>query len=340
VRLGFPTEDNNKKPTTHPHKKMRLGFPTTPSPSETVSEPPKTKPPKIVIPSRLGFPTTPHRPKLQRPIVSLNPPINCIASAETELPKDLVSIIILSYNTFKVTFTCIESVLEQTVHPFELFVVDNGSRDGTVDWLRTQKYLTLIANQQNLGYSTANNLAIRRARGEYVCLLNSDIIVRTGGWLGHMVNVAKSSPLVGTVGAKLLYPDNKIQHIGGGIHESSPYHPYDKHPANTKVANRDVPYNTGACLLITRPALNMVGLLDETYPFGFEDVDYGLRVVEKGLKNIVCHEAVLTHLWAYTQRTTGKGLTTSSLSRFHVKWDNKLPALAKKITLDWGAPYA
>lgn len=344
MRLGFPTEDNNKKPVTQPHKSLRLGFPTTPSPSETVSTPPKTKPPKIVIPSRLGFPTTPYRPivpKISISMPSLSPPTNCITSTESNLPEDLVSIIILSYNTFNVTFNCIKSVLEKTVHPFELFVVDNGSQDGTVDWLRDEKYLALIANQQNLGYSKANNLAIRQARGEYMCLLNSDIIVRTRGWLKHMVDAAKSSTSIGTVGAKLLYPNGTIQHIGGGIHLRAPYHPYDKYPADTEATNasRNVPYNTGACLLITRTALNKVGLLDEDYPFGFEDVDYGLRVVEQGLQNVVCPKAVLTHLWAYTQRKTGKGITMSSLARFHVKWNNKLPELAKKVTLDWGAPW-
>lgn len=253
----------------------------------------------------------------------------------------MVSIIILSHNTLKVTADCIKSVLAKTVHPFELFVVDNGSQDGSVPWLKAESYLTLIANKKNLSFSKANNMAIRRARGKYVCLLNSDIIVRTRGWLGHMVKIAESSSRIGTVGAKLLYPNGTIQHLGGGIHNSSPYHPYDKHPANIKAANvsRNVPYNTGACLLITRTALSKVGLLDEEYPFGFEDVDYGLRVVEKGLRNIMCSKAVLTHLWAYTQRKTGKGIKLSSINVYYKKWNAKLPGLAKKVKLDWGAPW-
>lgn len=80
-------------------------------------------------------------------------------------------------------------------------------------------------------------------------------------------------------------------------------------------------------------------MLDEEYPFGFEDVDYGLRVIEKGLRNVMCHKAMLTHLWAYTQRKTGRQLKTPSLHRYHRVWDKKIPELAEKVTLDWGAPY-
>jgi len=254
---------------------------------------------------------------------------------------DLVSIIILNYKTLEVLKPCVGSVVAKTTHPFELIVVDNGSRDRSVNWARKNPCVdVVVANKANYGWCKGNNVGIKVARGKFILLLNSDTIVRTRGWLGKMVKIAQQKT-VGTVGAKLLYPNGKIQHIGGGIHKGNPYHPYNKHSANITAAqkNRAVPYVTGACLLIKKSTIKKVGFLDEKFMLGFGDVDYGLRVVTAGLKNIVCCDAVLTHIWAYTQRKTGIMLRTSSLGRYHHKWLKHLPKIAKKVKLDWGAPY-
>ncbi|MBA7493679.1 hypothetical protein ES702_04241 [subsurface metagenome] len=254
---------------------------------------------------------------------------------------DLVSIIILNYNTLEVLKPCVGSVVAKTTHPFELIVVDNGSRDGSVNWARKNPCVdVVVANKANYGWCKGNNVGIKLARGQIIVLLNSDTIVRTRGWLGKMVEIAKRKT-VGTVGAKLLYPNGRIQHIGGGIHKGNPYHPYNKHSANITVAkkNRVVPYVTGACLLIKKSTIKKVGYLDEKFQLGFGDVDYGLRVVTAGLQNIVCCDAVLTHIWAYTQRKTGITLRTGSLGRYYHKWLKRLPKVAKKVKLDWGAPF-
>jgi len=254
---------------------------------------------------------------------------------------DLVSIIILNYNTLEVLKPCVQSVVSKTTHPFELIVVDNGSRDRSVDWARKNPCVdVVVANKANYGWCKGNNVGIKLARGKLLLLLNSDTIVRTQGWLGKMVKIAEQES-VGTVGAKLLYPNEKIQHIGGGIHKGNPYHPYDKHSASVVAAqkNRSVPYVTGACLLIKKSTIKKVGYLDEGFKLGFGDVDYGLRVVVAGLQNIVCCDAVLTHIWAYTQRKTGIFLRTQSLGRYHHKWLKHLPKIAEKVKLDWGAPY-
>ncbi|MBA7490207.1 hypothetical protein ES702_00742 [subsurface metagenome] len=254
---------------------------------------------------------------------------------------DLVSIVVLNYSTLEVLKPCIGSILSKTVHPYELVVVDNASRDGSLEWARKKTCVdTVVANRHNYGWTKGNNIGINVARGKYVLLLNSDTVVRTRGWLQKMVKIAKLKT-VGTVGAKLLYPDGTLQHIGGGIHKGNPYHPYNRHRANIQAAkkNRVVPYVTGACLLIKKSTIKNVGLLDEGFKLGFGDVDYGLRVVVAGLKNIVCCDAVLTHIWAYTQRKTGLMLRTSSLGRYHQKWLKRLPKIAKKVKLDWGAPY-
>lgn len=255
--------------------------------------------------------------------------------------ENLVSIIVLNYNTLEVLKPCVGSVMAKTTHPFELIVVDNRSRDGSLGWAKKNVCIdTVIENRGNYGWCRGNNIGIKKARGKYVLLLNSDTVVRTRGWLKKMVKIAKQKT-VGTVGAKLLYPNGKLQHIGGGIHKGNPYHPYNRHKANIPAAkkNRVVPYVTGACLLIKKSTIKKVGLLDEGFKLGFGDVDYGLRVVMAGLKNIVCCEAVVTHRWAYTQRKTGQYLQVGSLGRYHKKWLKHMPKVAKKVKLDWGAPY-
>jgi len=293
----------------------------------------------VLVDAREQYPRTKiHRVK--RPPLPLKPSANLV-KPEDEAPANLVSIIILNYNTLHLTRNCIASVLRNTVYPYELIVVDNGSRDGSAEWLKKQSLLTLIANARNLSFSKANNQAIKEcARGKHVLLLNSDIIVRKKGWLQKMVECAESSSTIGTVGAKLFYGDGTIQHIGGGIHKGNPYHPFDKSPADIPEAqkSRNVAYNTGACLLIKRGTMEKIGLLDEGYPFGFEDVDYGLQVVENGLRNIMCAEAELTHLWAYTQRQTRRFIPQESLNRYRDKWLKRLGEINRKVKLDWGKP--
>ncbi len=351
MRLGYKTEDKKKKIVTYPHKNLKLGFHMTPT--ETVSKPkakPKSK--KIMLHSRHGFPMTPYRmvPRhsvVKPPKIFISPrpkpaPKPIVSRKKTVTGKALVSIIILNYNTLEVLKPCVASILKKTVHLYELMVVDNGSRDGSVKWAKKNKKIhVVVENRANLGWTRGNNRGIRFAKGSYFLLLNSDTIVKTKGWLRMMVNIAKSSASIGTVGAKLIYPNGTIQHIGGGIYKKNPYHPYNHRPSRgLKVKNRQVPFNTGACLLIKRGTIRKVGGLDERFTLGFGDVDYGLRVVEAGLKNIVCGKAILIHRWAYTQRKFKKYLHTKALHKYHAKWDKKLSSIAKKVKLAWGKPYA
>lgn len=265
------------------------------------------------------------------------------AKSLRELPlvstPGMASLIVLNYNTLKVTADCIRSILFKTEYPYELIVVDNGSEDGSVEWLQRKSYLTLIKNGENLGWATGNNRGIRASKGEYCVLVNSDIIVRTRGWLGNMIRLAQSDD-VATVGAKLLYPDGRIQHIGGSIHNTNPFHPFDGSPADIEVSlvSRDVPFNTGACLLIKKSAMKLIGLPDEGYHLGYADVDYGLKCLEEGLRNVYCSSAVLTHLWAYTQRKTSKWIPPVSLARFKQLWSKKIPSLAPVALMDFRWP--
>lgn len=250
---------------------------------------------------------------------------------------DLVSIIVLEFNTLEVLKPCIASILANTVHPYELIVVDNASADGSYEWeMKHEGIHTVVKNKYNYGWTKGNNVGMKVAHGDYFLLLNSDTEVLNKGWLRDMVTCAKA-PKVGTVGAKLLYLDGTIQHIGGGIKNGNPYHPYDHLPENILQGrvNREVPYCTGACLLIKRSTVDVVGYLNEQFQFGYGDVDYGLSVIMAGLKNLYCHKAVLKHHWAYSQRKTRIGIRQEMLKLYQHKWINKLPEIEKRVKLTW-----
>jgi GT2 family glycosyltransferase len=210
-----------------------------------------------------------------------------------------LSIIIVSYNTKKLTTDCVKSInLEGSELKIEIIVVDNGSKDDSVKSLKklrsaTEKLINLkiIENKDNLGFSRANNQGIKIAKGKYILLLNSDTIVKKDS-LGKIIDFARKTPDAGVVAARLLNPDGSIQ-------ASCFYFPtiknaileywldkkglFDKYaPKGNKVSTVDA--SVGAAFLITPKAISNVGLLDERYFFYMEDIDYCRQVWKSGLK--------------------------------------------------------
>ncbi len=200
--------------------------------------------------------------------------------------KPELSIIIVSFNTEKLTKDCIESIINNTHSlSYEILVVDNDSKDGSVKML--EEYASklsnfkLIKNKENLGFSKANNQAAKKARGKYLLLLNSDTVVRQNS-LAKLVDFAKVTSDAGVVGAKLLNGDGSIQPscvnfptIGNAIREYF----FGRKGLFDKFAPKGEPSVkvdavVGAAFLITPQARKKVGLLDERYFFYFEDIDY------------------------------------------------------------------
>lgn len=173
----------------------------------------------------------------------------------------LVSIIIPVYNRLKYTQNCIAS-LQETLKgrdDVEIIVVDNGSTDGTRAYLaKLPPPFRAIYSPENLGYSRANNLGARSARGKYLVFLNNDTVA-TANWLEALLAVVGKDENTGIVGSKLLYPGCTIQHAGillacsptdplFALHVHR-HRPGDFPPANQQRAYQAV---TGACLLIRR----------------------------------------------------------------------------------------
>jgi GT2 family glycosyltransferase len=217
----------------------------------------------------------------------------------------LVCIILLNWNGCRDTTHCLESLQRLTYSHYRVIVVDNGSTDDSVRCIR-EKYLDLeiIENGKNLGFAAGCNVAIRRALDEgtdYVWLLNNDTVVHPDS-LSAMVECAQGDPIIGAVGSVIYRMDQpeKVDAWGGG--RVSLWTGRSSHITGPQ----DLPkldYITGASLLISRLALESVGLLDERFFLYYDDCDYSLRLRGTGWKLAV---AGPSRIWHKVNATLGK----------------------------------
>ncbi len=185
--------------------------------------------------------------------------------------------------------------LEQTDHPrFEVVIVDNGSSERATLALLAATTHTVIRAPAPFNFSRLNNLAVARTSGEYLVFLNDDTEPRSPDWLRALEEHAQR-PEVGAVGARLLYPNGRIQHAGialgiGGI-AGHPYRYAREGPAGV----RNVSAVTAACLMMRREAFDAVGGFDERLPVNSNDVDLCLRLRDRGYLIVYTPHATLTH---------------------------------------------
>lgn len=243
------------------------------------------------------------------------------------LPKEkpLVSLIIPTRNGYEVLHRCIESLYEKTSYGnFELIIVDNQSDDPKVltyfHTLQEQNNVKIIKYDAAFNYSAINNYAVQYARGEILGLLNNDLEIIHEDWLDEMVAYSLL-PNIGAVGAKLYYPDNRIQHAGvilgiGGVAG----HAYAKQPKNSpgQMDRANLAQNmtavTAACLILKKSIFDEVnGFNDENLTVAFNDIDLCLRIREKGYNNVWTPFAELYH---HESATRGHEDTPEKQARF------------------------
>ncbi|PCI36533.1 MAG: hypothetical protein COB53_09225 [Elusimicrobia bacterium] len=221
-------------------------------------------------------------------------------------PKQLCSIIIPVFNGLEYTRRCLGALAESVRKiPHEIIVVDNGSTDGTVEWLRNQPIpLRIISNNSNLGFARANNQGAKIAHGTFLVFLNNDTLPH-GDWLNALIHRAQIDPDISAVGAKLLYPDGTVQHAGITFNaQGLPEHflrgmPYADHPFLNKA--REFQAVTAACVLIPRKIFFDAGEFNTDYRNGFEDVDLCLRIGSIGGKIYYEPKSVLIHFESKTE---------------------------------------
>lgn len=220
-----------------------------------------------------------------------------IKKSNTDTP--LASIIIATYNNFAYTRMCIESIYRNTGQiSFEVIVVDNGSEDNTVTYLKgladILPNLHVIFNLDNKGFACANNQGIMKARGNYIVLLNNDTIV-TRDWLRRLIYYLDLDSKIGMVGPVT----NSIGNEQMITAEYSSLKELDAFAEQRAAACRgqffDIEMLAMFCAVMRRTLIDRVGLLDEQYELGmFEDDDYAYRIRLSGYK-LACLEEVFVH---------------------------------------------
>ena len=207
----------------------------------------------------------------------------------------IVSMIILNWNGIEYTRDCIKSVREKTVYKsYEIIVVDNGSNKKEVEELKklhSRKLIDkLILNDSNRGFSGGNNQGMDIARGNYMLLLNNDILVKKG-WLSTLVEVGESSKKIGLIGPKItLHHTPDICFGAGSITDSGAA------KFGYETERCEVEQIGGAALLFKRAVFDKIGGLDNGFnPIYFEESDFCTRAIRAGFKVMFVPESEVIH---------------------------------------------
>lgn len=237
-----------------------------------------------------------------------------------------VSLITLTYNKLAVTRRCLPGLLHSADRGWELIVVENGSTDGTLEWLagfqreagRAGVKVTVLANPANVGCSTARNQGIAAASGETIVFIDNDVTVRSRTWLGSLSRLLDADPGIGLVGPKLVYPFSpyRIQFAGGAVSRTGRVQFMGRGEANDDPrfnTRREVQYVISACCMTRRSVLDKAGGFDEAFnPVQFEDTDLCYRIRDKGSRIVYEPEVEMYHYESTTTAGT-HGLANTAL---------------------------
>lgn len=264
-----------------------------------------------------------------------------IRYALTSHPK--VSIIIANKDHVEDLSRCVESVINvSTYDNYEIIVVENNSRTEEIrtyyEEISRHPNIRVVEYKGEFNYSKINNLGVANAEGEYVLLLNNDTQVITPDWMEELLMYAMRKD-VGVAGAKLYYEDRTIQHagivIGLGAHRTAGHTHYRIPEANVGYMGKlcyaqNVTAVTGACMMVRKSLYEELGGLDEEFAVALNDVDFCLKVKEKGLLNIFTPFAELYH---YESKSRGSDKEDTRAiryqqesDRFKLKWEKVLSA--------------
>lgn len=240
--------------------------------------------------------------------------------------KPLISILIPNKDHISDLKKCIDSILERTFYDnYEIIVIENNSIESKTfayyeELEQKYKKIRVVHWKDAFNYSAINNYGARCAKGDYFVLLNNDIEIVSGTWLEEMLMFAQRND-IGAVGAKLYYPNNTIQHagvivgIGGVAGHSHKYYPRndDGYFGRLKIA-QNVSAVTAACLMVSKQKYEEVQGLEEGYQVAFNDVDFCMKLLEKGYRNVFTPYAEMIH---YESLSRGAEDSPEKVARFN-----------------------
>lgn len=239
-------------------------------------------------------------------------------------PQPLVTLVVPTRDQVGYLARCIDGLLNRTAYlDTEILIIDNGSTEAP-----TLQYLDAIGKNSRVriekfdepfNFARICNFAARRARGEILAFVNNDVDVINSDWLDEMVMLA-ARPDIGCVGAKLLYEDGSIQHagvvlgLGGYAAHAHRCFPRDSGGYfNRLKVRQNVSAVTAACLVVRRSVYLQVGGMDEVLSVAYNDVDFGLKLIDAGFRNVFTPFAQLYH---FESKTRGYEDTAEKQARF------------------------
>jgi GT2 family glycosyltransferase/glycosyltransferase involved in cell wall biosynthesis len=243
-----------------------------------------------------------------------------------------VAIVIPSYRDAEAVRALVRSIRDTTpADRVRIIVADDASGPEHLAELHAIEGIEIVEGERNAGFAANVNRGLRAAGDELdVVILNSDVITRRH-WLATLQYHSREADYVGIVGAKLLYPDGKIQFAGTVRNLGAPEwfdHRYRFKPAGFGPATIAQPVLavTGACMYLRRSLIDEIGEFDERYPMAYEDVDYCLRCWQSGRRVTFAPAAVLTHHESITRGTDVGQRERESQRQFWARWGEFLDA--------------
>jgi O-antigen biosynthesis protein len=283
------------------------------------------------------------------PVLLVAPPSEDFAPfAVPASAQPRVSIVIPAFNKIAYTVACLRSLAQ---HPAaaasEVIVVDDASTDATAERLAQVRGIRVVRNAQNLGFVGSCNAGVAAATGEFIAFLNNDTVV-TSGWLDAMLACFAEEPDAGLVGAKLVYPDGRLQEAGGIVFRDGSGWNYGRFddPAEPRYNfRREADYCSGAAILVRRETFAVLGGFDTRYaPAYYEDTDLAFAVRAAGKKVIYEPRAMVVHFEGVTAGTdTASGMKrfqTVNRGKFVEKWTSALARQPESIRTADFAPAA
>lgn len=250
----------------------------------------------------------------------------------------MISIIIPTFNKVEYTKKCLEALKKNTpgADLADVIVIDDDSTDDTQDFLRSLSLISIIFNKENLGFSRANNIAAKKAKGDILVFLNNDTEVQKG-WIEAIVDVFEKENNVGAVGVKLLFPNQTIQHAGLAFYpDKVARHIYYQLDKDSSFVNklRECQAVTAACVAIPKKVFFEVGGFDEAYINGLEDVDLCLKIKEKGYRIFYQPKSVVVHHESVSPGRFSR--SKHNADTFMSRWKNKIKPDSHQILKEDG----
>jgi O-antigen biosynthesis protein len=235
-----------------------------------------------------------------------------------------ISIIIPFRDKISLLKSCVQGIeTRSTYHNYEIILIDNRSEER-----ETAKYLTttrhrMIKADIDFNYSKLNNMGVQAADGEYLILLNNDTEVITPDWMENLLSLAQL-PEVGAVGAKLLYPDNTIQHAGvvrGPRHINKLLGAYEGGYKHYNNLIREYSCVTGACLMVSKEKYHVAGGFTECLAVEGNDVDFCLKLLDAGYYNVYTPHCVLYHYESVSREKNFRDSVMQERMYIRQNWD-------------------